>query len=1112
MQGFRVLAAVAAAVLMLVASAARAASPAGCSVPADRLLHRLDIDLPGVARVTRSVDVPADAEILVEAFETGVNARIEVRESQGTEASAETGLHRWPPHRLIIAKGPARKVDLSVIGMERAHGRVDVRLSKLASHRDRRCVDFLRAMATGDAAFAQGAKIFRSEIEAAPGAAERAYESALAAYARAAGILGPGYFDEAQTQLVRSAVLMWVVERHQQAYEVARIAESSFAALGHAYGRDLARFYWAHSLILVTQRTTDPAEAKRQFEIAERELREVAASHLRRGERFEQALALDGMAYASGHLFRYAEAISGYQRSLDILEELGEPDRAVGTRYNLAYFEAQFGRYHEALKRHMEILAEGDNVKDPIAYVFNIRSIAFLELKLGKYDDALRRYSDAHARSLRMQTFRDQARALYGLGNTYHAIGNYSEALNYLERSLELRRDEQTPREVGITLRTLANVLGDIGRGREAIARREEALRTSQIAPEKARITLELIEDRLEAGDLAVAKTLTASLLATRDFPDPGVRVGATLASARIALAEGDATAAESNARIAAEYYRGHELVSQEFAALLVQARAACAAGMAAKAREIGGLTLQRAEEIRAFSSNPALRASLWRTVRPAFGFAIGTMARANSCGGNAPADALGALALAEGSRARALGDYRNAWPAPPDPKMSERRRMLFEQLAGARQQIESLASTVSADDERLKILRTEAARLRREIDLSGGLPDASRNRSADLRPALRARIDAIPPDTAVVEYWVGKDEAFAWLLTRGRVQLVDLGPAERIDAAARRMHDAMRGWLEGSVAERMARARELHRLIIAPLPGGMDGVRTVYFIPDGALHAVPFAALAHGDVSRPRFLVDSHDIAVAPAFLAIASERGRRKLDTHSTALVVVDPVYARDDGRFTGSSEADQPAVSAATTLRGPQSWRRLPATAREAATLSGLLASGSVQVLSGFDASRDSLLRRDLGRFDILHFATHAIADTEAPQLSALVLSTFDAQGRPRAGEVFAGDLVDQRLGAGLVVFSGCETALGRAEAGEGLLGLRYAAHASGASTVVASLWPVMDAAGAGLVDRLYGEVIGRDTPPVAALSRAMRSVRTRWNDPALWASFDVSIAGF
>ena len=107
--------------------------PANCTVPEDRLLRRIELDLPGAIRVTRSVDIPADTEILIEAFETNINSRLEVRAAGAEVAAAENALHRWPPHRVIVARGPARKVEVTVIGIERAHGRVDVRISRLAS-------------------------------------------------------------------------------------------------------------------------------------------------------------------------------------------------------------------------------------------------------------------------------------------------------------------------------------------------------------------------------------------------------------------------------------------------------------------------------------------------------------------------------------------------------------------------------------------------------------------------------------------------------------------------------------------------------------------------------------------------------------------------------------------------------------------------------------------------------------------------------------------------------------------------------------------------------------------------------------------------------------------
>ena len=161
-------------------------------------------------------------------------------------------------------------------------------------------MDFWRAMASGDAAYLRGAMITRVEIEAAPGASEQAYVSAIAAYARAARILGPGGFDEAQTHLVRAAALMNAVERFQESLAAALVAEARFKALGHEYGRDLARFYWAWSMTYDALRMPDATETKPKFETARKMFAEVAANHLRRGERFDHAQALDGIACVNG--------------------------------------------------------------------------------------------------------------------------------------------------------------------------------------------------------------------------------------------------------------------------------------------------------------------------------------------------------------------------------------------------------------------------------------------------------------------------------------------------------------------------------------------------------------------------------------------------------------------------------------------------------------------------------------------------------------------------------------------------------------------------------------------------------------------------------------------
>jgi CHAT domain-containing protein len=82
-----------------------------------------------------------------------------------------------------------------------------------------------------------------------------------------------------------------------------------------------------------------------------------------------------------------------------------------------------------------------------------------------------------------------------------------------------------------------------------------------------------------------------------------------------------------------------------------------------------------------------------------------------------------------------------------------------------------------------------------------------------------------------------------------------------------------------------------------------------------------------------------------------------------------------------------------------------------------------------------------------------------------------------------------------------------------AGEGLVGLRYAALARGARSVVASLWPVSDAIAANLMTNMYRYITVDGYPVATALGAAIRRelARTPSLDPALWGPFAVYVAG-
>jgi CHAT domain-containing protein len=158
--------------------------------------------------------------------------------------------------------------------------------------------------------------------------------------------------------------------------------------------------------------------------------------------------------------------------------------------------------------------------------------------------------------------------------------------------------------------------------------------------------------------------------------------------------------------------------------------------------------------------------------------------------------------------------------------------------------------------------------------------------------------------------------------------------------------------------------------------------------------------------------------------------------------------------------------------------------------------------------FDANRERATDPRLGRYSIVHFATHGILDEEHPELSGLVLSLYDREGRFREeGFLSLGDIYGLSLPVDLVVLSACRTGLGKEVRGEGLIGLTRGFMYAGSPRVVASLWQVDDEATAELMRYFYLKMFKEGMSPAAALRAAQLSVagQRRWSSPYYWAGF-------
>lgn len=269
-----------------------------------------------------------------------------------------------------------------------------------------------------------------------------------------------------------------------------------------------------------------------------------------------------------------------------------------------------------------------------------------------------------------------------------------------------------------------------------------------------------------------------------------------------------------------------------------------------------------------------------------------------------------------------------------------------------------------------------------------------------------------------------------------GRIQVVDLGPASKLEPLLRQAYIASAEQL----SDAPARWAAVSSVLINPLRSAAAQATAWFIVPDASLHLVPFQALVTDRSLR-----------------LLSSGRELLRLNQTHTLPMAGSPVVAGN------------PAIS-----------NPLPATALEAQGVARLLGVSSVQG-SGFNRTMLRQLKSPL----LLHLATHGFWDakqaglsvrtadpdpTQDPMLkSGIVLSPAEGSTDRFSASDFLGlDLTSTEL----VTLSGCSTGLGDLQDSEGIYGLQRGVQVAGARSVLTSLWPVDDPATSEWMQRYYG----------------------------------------
>ena len=277
------------------------------------------------------------------------------------------------------------------------------------------------------------------------------------------------------------------------------------------------------------------------------------------------------------------------------------------------------------------------------------------------------------------------------------------------------------------------------------------------------------------------------------------------------------------------------------------------------------------------------------------------------------------------------------------------------------------------------------------------------------------------------------------------------------------------RNAVEDQDARRYLRhARTLYDWLIQPLETDLKvwNIKTVVFVPDGALNRLPLAALHNGQ----QFLIEQYAVAVTPG-LSLTDPQPMPKENTLALAAGITKPT----DG------------------------FAPLPRVREELQTVQRLY-GGSVLIDQEFGPDQlDKTLRQ--GEFSIVHIASHSHFAPDATQ--SFLLTAHGKLTLDRLAQI-VGRVRFRQQPVELLTLSACETARGDDQAALGLAGVALRA---GVHSALATLWLVDDEAVANFMTTFYQRLQQPGVSRARALQQAQLALlhTPQYRDPFFWAPF-------
>ena len=855
------------------------------------------------------------------------------------------------------------------------------------------------------------------------------------------------------------------------------------------------------------------------------------------GDRRGEAMTLTNLGIVYNLLSEPQKALDPLNHALTIWREIGDRHlEAITHTINGRVYYA-LGEPQKALESYNLALPVMRAVGDESGEAGTFTQIGSVYRLIGETQKALDHFAQALPLWRAVGDRRNEAIVLNNMGTVYNLLGERQKAFYYLQQVLPLARAIGDRGVEAVTLMNMGNVYNLLNQPEKALEHLDQALTLAR----------DIGDRRTEAAALTHTGTAYSILKDQRKAVEYLERA----LQLRIAASDrqGEAVTLNHFGRVfvmwgqpekALEYYdkalpiwRAVGDRNGEAAALYGMARAESDRGNLVRANQRSEDALAIINTLRTTVEIRDLRASYFASVQDIYKLHIDLLMQLHRRQPAAGFD-IAALQTYEQARARSLIDMLAEANADirqgVDPGLLARELSLRQMLnleADRQMRLFGGQHTEESADAVRRRIEDLSMQL---LTIEGDLKTHSPRYTALTQPApldLSEIQTAVTDDkTLLLEYSLGEKRSYLWAVTATSFSSYELPPRDVIEAAARRCYDLLtarnlyvkfetadekRERVKQADAEYPKAAAALSDVLLGPIAAQL-GQKRLLVVPDGALEYLPFAALTVPGQRSFVPLIVEHEVTNIPSASTLAVLR--RELEGRAPAAKVVavfaDPVFDKTDERVTGvlshnaGGHHGVPAVGADELPALP----RLPYTRQEAEAILALAPSTGRKAALGFEANRTAAMSDELSEYRIIHFATHSFLDSTNPELSGIALSMLDRQGKPQNGFLRAHEIFNLRLGAELVVLSGCRTGLGKEVKGEGLYGMTRGFMYAGSRRVLVSLWDVQDQATARLMSDFYRELLGPKRPAAATALRTAQIATwrdPRWQAPYYWAAF-------